>query len=100
MAGLAATRLFAAAGSGGVALTVWALRRSGMGRRTVASRMVAFMTVLYAVYMLALVIFGIALRTGAPSRWRHLRDWHDPPGDRRGLAITGMFKLALDARAG
>ncbi len=33
MAGLAATRLFAAAGAGGVALTAWALRRSGMERR-------------------------------------------------------------------
>ena len=30
MAGLAATRLFAAGGAGGVALTAWALRRSGM----------------------------------------------------------------------
>ena len=33
MAGLAATRLFAAAGAGGIALTAWALRRSGMARR-------------------------------------------------------------------
>ena len=33
MAGLAATRLFAAAGAGGIALTAWALRRSGMGAR-------------------------------------------------------------------
>jgi uncharacterized protein (TIRG00374 family) len=65
MAGLAATRLFATAGAGGVALTVWALRRSGMNRRTVASRMVAFMTLLYAVYMGALVLFGVGLRTGA-----------------------------------
>ena len=30
MAGLMATRLFAAAGAGGIALTAWALRRSGM----------------------------------------------------------------------
>ena len=30
MAGLAATRLFAAGGAGGVAVTAWALRRSGM----------------------------------------------------------------------
>src|SRR5919201_1036010 len=30
MAGLAATRLLAAGGAGGVALTAWALRRSGM----------------------------------------------------------------------
>src|SRR5882724_8779223 len=42
MAGLAATRLFAAAGAGGIALTAWALRRSGMSPRLVACRMVAF----------------------------------------------------------
>ena len=47
MAGLAATRLFAAAGAGGVALTAWALRRSGMQPRVVACRMVAFMVLLY-----------------------------------------------------
>ena len=64
MAGLVATRLFAAAGSGGVALTVWALRRSGLDRRTVAAQMVAFITLLYAVYMAALVVFGVGLRTG------------------------------------
>jgi uncharacterized membrane protein YbhN (UPF0104 family) len=64
MAGLAATRLFAAAGSGGIALTVWALRRAGLDRRTVAAQMVTFVTVLYGVYMAALVIFGVGLRTG------------------------------------
>jgi putative heme transporter len=64
MAGLAATRLFAAAGSGGVALTVWALRRAGLQRRVVAAQMVTFITVLYAVYMAALVVFGVGLRTG------------------------------------
>jgi uncharacterized protein (TIRG00374 family) len=64
MASLAATRLFAAAGAGGVALTAWALRRSGMERRLVACRMVAFLTVLYAVYMLALVFDGLGMRIG------------------------------------
>jgi uncharacterized membrane protein YbhN (UPF0104 family) len=64
MAGLAATRLFAAAGAGGIALTAWALRRSGMERRIVACRMVAFIALLYTVYMAALVIDGIGLRTG------------------------------------
>ena len=64
MAGLAATRLFAAAGAGGIALTAWALRRSGMPRRIVACRMVAFMALLYVVYMLALLIDGVGLRTG------------------------------------
>ncbi len=61
MAGLAATRLFAAAGAGGIALTAWALRRSGMERRLVAARMVTFMALLYGVYMSALVVDGVGL---------------------------------------
>jgi len=64
MAGLAATRLFAAAGAGGVALTVWALRRSGMEARVVACRMIAFLALLYGVYMATLVIDGLGLYVG------------------------------------
>ncbi len=64
MAGVAATRLFAAAGAGGIALTAWALRSSGLERRIVACRMVAFMTLLYSVYMGALVLDGVGLRAG------------------------------------
>src|SRR6185312_1675222 len=64
MAGLAATRLFAAAGAGGIALTAWALRRSGMEARIVACRMIAFMALLYGVYMASLVIVGLGLYTG------------------------------------
>jgi uncharacterized protein (TIRG00374 family) len=64
MAGLAATRLFAAGGAGGVALTAWALRRSGMQRREVAERMIAFLVLLYGVYVVAMLVCGIGLRTG------------------------------------
>ena len=64
MAGLAATRLFAAAGAGGVALTAWALRRSGMEPRLVACRMVAFMVLLYVIYAAAVLIGGIGLGIG------------------------------------
>src|ERR1700739_1056206 len=64
MAALAATRLFAAAGAGGVALTAWALRRSGMEPRLVACRMVAFMVLLYAVYAGSVLIDGLGLGTG------------------------------------
>jgi len=64
MAGLAATRLFAAAGAGGVALTAWALRRSGMERREVAERMIAFLVLLYGVYMLTMLVCGVGLRIG------------------------------------
>jgi uncharacterized protein (TIRG00374 family) len=65
MASLAATRLFAAAGAGGIALTAWALRRAGLGPRSVAARLVAFMSLLYGVYMAALVAVGLGLYLGA-----------------------------------
>ncbi|MBA2763866.1 MAG: flippase-like domain-containing protein [Thermoleophilaceae bacterium] len=64
MAGLAATRLFSAAGAGGIVVTYWALRHAGLRRRTAAARMVAFLVVMYSVYLGALVIFGVLLRTG------------------------------------
>jgi uncharacterized membrane protein YbhN (UPF0104 family) len=64
MAGLAATRLFAAAGAGGIALTAWAVRRSGMLPRIVACRMVAFMVLLYSIYAGSLLIAGLGLGTG------------------------------------
>jgi uncharacterized membrane protein YbhN (UPF0104 family) len=64
MAGLVATRLFAAAGAGGVALTAWALRRSGMSPRLVACRMVAFMVLLYVIYAGSLVLDGVGLGIG------------------------------------
>ena len=64
MAGLAATRLFAAAGAGGIALTAWAVRRSGMEPRIVACRTVAFLGVLYSIFAGSLLIDGIGLATG------------------------------------
>jgi uncharacterized protein (TIRG00374 family) len=64
MAGVAATLLFSAGGAGGIALTYWALRKAGMGRRDVARRMVAFISLHYAFYPLALIVFGVLLRTG------------------------------------
>ncbi len=64
MSGLAATRLFAAGGAGGIALTAWAVRRSGMAPRIVACRMVAFLALLYGVYMATLVIVGLGLYIG------------------------------------
>jgi uncharacterized protein (TIRG00374 family) len=67
MAGLAATRLFSAGGAGGILLTYWALRKAGMERRQSVCRMVAFLVLLYSVYMLALIVFGVLLRTGVLS---------------------------------
>lgn len=64
MAGVAATLIFSAAGAGGVALTYWALRKAGMRRSEVGRRMVAFISLHYVFYPLALIVFGVLLRTG------------------------------------
>lgn len=64
MAGLAATRLFSAGGAGGIVLTYWALRKAGMRTQETAQRMFAFLVLLYAIYILAVIVFGVLLRIG------------------------------------
>jgi uncharacterized membrane protein YbhN (UPF0104 family) len=64
MAGHAATRVVGAAGAGGVALQVWALRRAGLSARTVAARMVAFLVLLYSFYAITVAVVGTGLWTG------------------------------------
>jgi uncharacterized protein (TIRG00374 family) len=64
MAGLAATRVFAAGGAGGIALTAWALRRAGMPKRAVADQTLAFLVLTYGVYMAAVVVGGFGLYFG------------------------------------
>lgn len=64
LAGVAATRVFAAGGAGGVALTAWALRRCGRdGARTTVD-MTSFLLLLYAVYMLVLLLAAGGLLLG------------------------------------
>ena len=97
MAGLAATRLFAAAGAGGIALTAWALRRSGMEPRLVACRMVAFMVLLYVVYAGSLLIDGIGLGTGLfPGGGSFAITYR--AGDRRGAAARRRRRGRCAAR--
>ena len=67
MAGVVATRLIAVAGAGGIALTVWALRRVGLGAKEVAAQMATFYVLVYGIYMLALVVFGLGLSAGVLS---------------------------------
>jgi uncharacterized protein (TIRG00374 family) len=64
MAGVAATLLLSAAGAGGIFLTYWALRKAGMERHDSVRRMVAFLTLHYVFYPVAVIVFGILLRTG------------------------------------
>jgi uncharacterized membrane protein YbhN (UPF0104 family) len=67
MAGVAATRLFAAGGAGGIALTAWALRASGQPKRRVATSLTAFYVLLYSVFMGTLLLGGAGLYLGVLS---------------------------------
>ena len=64
MAGLAASRLFAAGGAGGLVLTAWALRRSGMRPREVADKTLAFLILTYFPYVVAIIVCGFGLHFG------------------------------------
>jgi putative heme transporter len=64
MAGTAATKLFATAGAGGIALTVWALHGYGLSGAEVANGMVSYELLTYGVYMAAMAIGGFGLWFG------------------------------------
>jgi uncharacterized membrane protein YbhN (UPF0104 family) len=64
MAGLAASRIFAAGGAGGLVLMAWALRRAGMRRREVADKTLSFLILTYFPYVVALIVCGLGLRIG------------------------------------
>ena len=88
MAGLAASRLFAAGGAGGLVLTAWALRRSGMRRRMVADKTIAFLVLTYLPYAAAVVVCGFGLH------WGVLRG-EDPFTLTFVPAVVGVVLLAL-----
>jgi uncharacterized membrane protein YbhN (UPF0104 family) len=64
MAGLAASRIFAAGGAGGLVLTAWALRRAGMRKRLVADTTLSFLILTYFPYVVSLIACGLGLRLG------------------------------------
>src|SRR3954471_10100696 len=63
--GVVATRLFSAGGAGGIAFTTWALRAAGMGARTVARSISAFLAIMYAPFVAACMLGGLG--GGAPA---------------------------------
>jgi len=91
IAGVAATRLFSAGGAGGIALTYWALRKAGMGRRDVGRRMVAFLGLQYAFYPIALIVFGVLLRTGVLSGEDSVELTIVPAGVAGSLLVIGVL---------
>jgi putative heme transporter len=65
LGGAAATRLLPTAGVGGAALTLWALRRAGLGARTAARTLLGFLVVLYSVFLAGILVSGGLIATGA-----------------------------------
>ena len=95
MAGLAATRIFSAAGAGGIVLTYWALRKAGVPRRRAACRMVAFLVLTYFVYTFALVVFGVLLRSGVLGGPAPLAGTVIPAAISGGLIILFLLIAAI-----
>ena len=91
LAGVAATRLFSAGGAGGIALTYWALRKAGLPRRDSARRMIAFVSLQYAFYPIAIIVFGILLRTGVMNGKSSVELTIIPAGIAGVLLIAGIL---------
>src|SRR3954465_14596407 len=64
MAGLAASRIFAAGGAGGLVLQAWALRQAGLPKRVVADKTISFLILTYFPYAIAVIVCGFGLRLG------------------------------------
>jgi uncharacterized membrane protein YbhN (UPF0104 family) len=67
LAGAAVTRLLPTAGAGGVALTLWSLRRAGLRGREGVRTLLTFLVLLYTVFFAAIAVSGVLLATGAAS---------------------------------
>jgi putative heme transporter len=64
LAGAAATRLLPTAGAGGLALAFWALRQAGLRGRAATRTLLAFLVLLYSVFLGAVLLSGSALTFG------------------------------------
>lgn len=61
LAATAATRLVAAGGAGGIAVTTWALSRAGHGNRQAAKQVSQHLVATYGVFMAMVILVGTAL---------------------------------------
>jgi putative heme transporter len=91
LSALAASALFSAGGAGGLALTYWALRKAGMGRRRAICRIVAFLVIMYSVYVLAIVLFGVLLSAEVLPGEDHLSVTIVPAAI--GVGLIALFAL-------
>jgi uncharacterized membrane protein YbhN (UPF0104 family) len=67
LGGAAATRLLPTAGAGGAALTLWALRRSGLPTGRATRTLLTFLVLLYSVFLGSIVVTGTLLAVRGES---------------------------------
>jgi uncharacterized membrane protein YbhN (UPF0104 family) len=80
LGGAAATRLLPTGGVGGAALTIWAFRRAGLDGRAATRTLLAFLVLLYSVFLVSIAVAGGVLAFGLARG--------DAP-----LALTGLPAL-------
>jgi hypothetical protein len=61
LGGAAVTRLLPTGGAGGVAMTLWAFRRAGLGASEANRTLLTFLVLLYSVFLGAIALAGGAL---------------------------------------
>ncbi len=64
LGGAAATRLLPTGGVGGAAVTIWFFRRAGLGPRAATRTLLAFLAVLYSVFLASIATAGGLLALG------------------------------------
>src|SRR4051794_38107060 len=99
LGGAAATRLLPTAGAGGAALTLWALRRTGMGGREAARTLLTFLVLLYAGFLGAIATSGALIAAGLSGAGGHVTPSAIPAGAAT-VAILVALALGLLRPAG
>jgi putative heme transporter len=93
LGGAAATRLLPTGGVGGAALTIWAFRRAGLDGREATRTLLAFLVLMYSVFLAAIALAGGALALGLAASDGPLA-LSAVPAACAALAIAGALALA------
>jgi uncharacterized membrane protein YbhN (UPF0104 family) len=71
LGGAAATRLLPTAGAGGAAVTLWALIRTGIGKRRASRVLLTFLTLLYGTFLAGIAVSGAVIALGVGGTTHH-----------------------------
>src|SRR3954467_6533587 len=95
--GAPATRLLPTGGVGGAAMTIWAFRRAGLDTRGATRTLLAFLVLLYSVFLASIAVAGGAIALGLAHADGPLA-LSAIPAVAATLAIAGGLGLAAFAR--